>query len=410
VKEDEKYTCPICDWRVKIPRDAARPKLEDLQAWQDEIQTLPFQPEEEEILDKIIENAQNFRAHVAPYCNPIMATSEEAETQRFYLRKIEGAEILLAYETNFFRQELHKWAPVAPEPPPVLETSKSTRKPRPTKLQKLMAQHGVDDPEHLPQSLRTKPHSFSKHKSLEPTNPRPLNLQPAPSQRSDSATPSNYSMTGVPPYQPERGAYRPPGPYGYGDMHYTMGGPAPGTAAFAPHAYMHGGPLASPGFEADGTPQSYFTGAALGRGDPTLESNSLSPLRDSFAPRGEREVFGPRPDRDSYGRIDVPNGFAGAGHTHGHHAQRDSGVFDPVFNDFTNQEDNDGSQPLGERAEERRESHSREDGRGDVRDRGREGERDVRIKGEVRPEDGGQAGEFLTGLAMYEDPWASDGI
>jgi histone demethylase JARID1 len=190
VKEDEKYTCPICDWRVRIPRDAARPKLEDLHAWQDEIPSLPFQPDEEQILDKIINNAQEFRQHVAPFCNPVMATAEEAETQRFYLRKIEGAEILLAYETNFFRQELHKWSPVAPEPPPVLESSKSTRKPRPTKLQKLMAQHGVDDPEALPQSLRTKPHTF-KRKSSEPTSARPPTLQPAPG-RSDSGTPGSH--------------------------------------------------------------------------------------------------------------------------------------------------------------------------------------------------------------------------
>jgi hypothetical protein len=138
VKEDEKYTCPICDWRVKIPRDAARPKLEDLQQWQDEIAGLPFQPDEEDILDRIIDNAQNFRTLVAPFCNPIMATSEEADTQRFYLRKIEGAEILLSYETNYFRQELHKWAPVAPEPPPVLEVSTSTRKPRPTQMSQLL--------------------------------------------------------------------------------------------------------------------------------------------------------------------------------------------------------------------------------------------------------------------------------
>ncbi|KAL1835173.1 hypothetical protein VTK73DRAFT_6113 [Phialemonium thermophilum] len=140
VKEDEKYTCPICDWRVKIPRDAARPKLEDLVAWQEEIQTLPFQPEEEELLRKIIDNAQAFRTHIQAYCNPILTTASEAETQRFYLRKIEGAEVLLVHETNFFRQELHKWSPVAPEPPPILECSRSTRKPRPTKLQKMLAQ------------------------------------------------------------------------------------------------------------------------------------------------------------------------------------------------------------------------------------------------------------------------------
>ncbi len=165
VKEDDKYTCPICDWRVKIPRDAARPKLEDLVLWREEISTLPFQPEEEEILDRIIENAQAFRAHIASYCNPLLATASEAETQRFYLRKIEGAEILLTHETNFFRQELHKWSPVAPEPPPLLESSKSTRKPRPTKLQKLLAQYRVDDPDDLPESVKGKANSL-KRKAL----------------------------------------------------------------------------------------------------------------------------------------------------------------------------------------------------------------------------------------------------
>ncbi|KAI1372793.1 PLU-1-like protein [Hypoxylon crocopeplum] len=165
VKEDDKYTCPICDWRVKIPRDAARPKLEDLIAWQEEVPNLPFQPEEEEVLKKIIDNAQKFRNHIQAFCNPVLTTASEVDTQRFYLRKIEGAEILLSYETNFFRQELHKWSPVAPEPPPVLEVSKSTRKPRPTKLQKMLAQYGVDDPEDLPESMKSKANSL-KRKAL----------------------------------------------------------------------------------------------------------------------------------------------------------------------------------------------------------------------------------------------------
>lgn len=156
VKEEDKYTCPICDWRVKIPRDAARPRLEDLVEWYEEIPHLPFQPEEEELLEKIIDNAQQFRNHVAAYCNPVLSTRNEAETQRFYLRKIEGAEILLANETNFFRQELHKWSPVAPEAPPIIEVSKSTRKPRPTKLEKLLLEHGVTDVEDLPEAVKSK--------------------------------------------------------------------------------------------------------------------------------------------------------------------------------------------------------------------------------------------------------------
>ncbi|KAL2130053.1 hypothetical protein VTI74DRAFT_6947 [Chaetomium olivicolor] len=191
VKEDDKYTCPICDWRVKIPRDAARPKLEDLITWQEEIPNLPFQPEEEEVLKNIIDNATEFRNHIASYCNPILATASEAETQRFYLRKIEGAEILLAYETNFFRQELHKWSPVAPEPPPVLEVSKSTRKPRPTKLQKMLAQYGVDDPDDLPESVKGKANSLKR---------KALNAEAAAAAA--AGPPGSIVMVGSPSYGP----------------------------------------------------------------------------------------------------------------------------------------------------------------------------------------------------------------
>lgn len=130
---------------------------------------------------------------VRPYLNPLMTTQEEVPTQRFYLRKVEGAEILLTWETNFFRQELHRWAPVAPEPPPFLEHSLSTRKPRPTKQQKLMAQLGIDNPENLPHNLRTRQHNFSRRKSSEPNTskvapPPPASLQLAPGRPLAPAT------------------------------------------------------------------------------------------------------------------------------------------------------------------------------------------------------------------------------
>lgn len=156
VKEDDKYTCPICDYRLKIPRDAARPKIEDLQAWQDEIPGLPFQPEEEECLEKIVNKVTAFRQAIASILNPLMSTPQELSDQRFYLRKIEGADVLLTDETNFLRAELHKWAPVAPEPPPMIQTSLSTRKPRPTKQQKLMQALGITNPDDLPVHLRPK--------------------------------------------------------------------------------------------------------------------------------------------------------------------------------------------------------------------------------------------------------------
>jgi histone demethylase JARID1 len=194
VKEFDKYTCPICDWRQKIPRDAARPKLEDLQDWHAEIATLPFQPEEEEVLESIINQATAFRDFLHGFTNAACTTTEEVPTLIFYLRKIEGAEVLLTFETNFFRQEIHKWAPVAPEPPPILEQSLSTRKPRPTKQQKMMAQLGVNRPEDLPEHLRPKHINAPKRKSVDAQShfgpSQPPSLQPAPPVSSSGQSPS----------------------------------------------------------------------------------------------------------------------------------------------------------------------------------------------------------------------------
>ncbi|GME60751.1 hypothetical protein GTA08_BOTSDO08342 [Neofusicoccum parvum] len=194
VKEDDKYTCPICDYRVKIPRDATRPKLEDLEGWQEDIPGLPFQPEEEKCLDKIINTAQEFRSFIASYVNPLLSSPDELTTQRFYLRKLEGADILLAQETNFFRQELHKWAPVAPEPPPKVEYSLSTRKPRPTKQQKMMAQLGIDNPDDLPQHLRTKQHHF-KNKEKDKRHSTSKSVTSQQDSHTPPGLPHGYSET-----------------------------------------------------------------------------------------------------------------------------------------------------------------------------------------------------------------------
>ncbi|KAF2279992.1 histone demethylase JARID1D [Westerdykella ornata] len=196
VKEEDKYICPICDWRVKIPRDATRPKLEDLQAWQEEIPNLPFQPEEEETLESIIDIGLHFREYVRQYMNPLMSSPDELTTQRFYLRKLEGADILLAEEINFFRQELHKWAPVAPTPPPAISVSLSTRKPRPTKQQRLMNQLGISDPRDLPEQPR-KQYTYKNDKRQQSVSSQsrslnigkdPINLGP---ERSRTPPPSN---------------------------------------------------------------------------------------------------------------------------------------------------------------------------------------------------------------------------
>ena len=148
-------------------------------------------------MNEIINMALDFRKYVERF---LVSTPDDITTQKFYLRKIEGADILLAQETNFLKQECHKWAPVAPEAPPIISTSLSTRKPRPTKLQKQLIQYGVSTPDELPQEARTKQHTFKHHrKSVDSPGRPPQPLQPAPqltngSRPSTAATGSGQSL------------------------------------------------------------------------------------------------------------------------------------------------------------------------------------------------------------------------
>ncbi|KAI1823001.1 PLU-1-domain-containing protein [Xylaria intraflava] len=298
VKEDDKYTCPICDWRVKIPRDAARPKLEDLITWQEEIPNLPFQPEEEEVLKKIIDKAQEFRRHMADFCLPVLTTASEADTQRFYLRKIEGAEILLSYETNFFRQELHKWSPVAPEAPPVLDVSKSTRKPRPTKLQKLLLQYGVDDPDDLPEAVKGKANSLKR---------KAQNAVAAAAAAAAATGPASTSL--IPPHTTS------PSTHSFGSSsHAFFRGSQPSTPAMTSATHGHPAPSGDsatssrPGsslrpdpMDVDGGPglhPNFFMSGGSGQGPPIAHMNSNMSLEDGILQGQDDDLLQPTDNQE----------------------------------------------------------------------------------------------------------------
>ncbi|KAJ8101507.1 PLU-1-like protein-domain-containing protein [Lipomyces tetrasporus] len=134
IKDADYYTCPICDYRIRIYRDSDRPKLEDLEQWEQDSFTLPLCPDELNTLHSINVTARKFRNYLQQDVIPAsISAPTDANTMRFYLRKLEGGDILLANETNYFRAETHNLAPVAPDPPPMIETSLSFRKPRATK-------------------------------------------------------------------------------------------------------------------------------------------------------------------------------------------------------------------------------------------------------------------------------------
>jgi len=275
--------------------------LEDLQDWHAEIPNLPFQPDEEEVLDSIVNQALAFRDFLQGFTNAACTTTEEVPTLIFYLRKIEGAEVLLTYETNFFRQEIHKWAPVAPEPPPILEQSLSTRKPRPTKQQKIMAQLGVDRLEDLPEHLRTKHMIAAKRKSVDatqttttttprpslppalptPTNSQPPTIGPALTPMSEpSAAPypfsANYSLPAsdsTPAFAPTSSAFLP---------HAAA---APSSPTFLPR---------SPSPAGQGMETSLFSPPRFGGREPQFVSSSpRQNLDDVFADLTNQEDADP---------------------------------------------------------------------------------------------------------------------
>lgn len=363
VKDEDKYTCPICDWRVKIPRDAARPKLEDLIAWSEKIPNLPFQPEEEEVLTQIIDNAQDFRNHIAGICSSIMSTESEADTQRFYLRKIEGAEILLAYETNFFRQELHKWCPVAPVPPPVLEVSKSTRKPRPTKLQKLLAQYGVEEIADLPEKERQKAISL-RRKALNAEAAAQAAAVAAAASASGATVPPNsmnnvlHSMVGQGSRSQHSSATPPHASQGHGDRHrdsrQSTGSSSKDHTMDMDHHHQHQASLHPGMFMSNGAsgPQLVNDMSAVsleerllsGRDDglnlhdPHERSKALEILRRTeLGRRRAEEMFGQREWSEELGMPKQQSSSGNAG-GQGHH---DEHAVNKMFDDLTNQADDD---------------------------------------------------------------------
>ncbi|KAL4994152.1 PLU-1-like protein-domain-containing protein [Aspergillus recurvatus] len=301
VKECDKYTCPICDWRQKIPRDAARPKLEDLQEWQAEIPSLPFQPDEEQILERIVNQATAFREFLQRYTNTACTTTEEVPTLVFYLRKIEGAEVLLAYETNLFRQEIHKWQPVAPEPPPILEQSLSTRKPRPTKQQKLMARMGIQSPEDLPPHLRPKQTNSAKRKSIDTQGGRPPTLQSASQTPGDNANTDSRMGPTLAPTDAQSAPY--PFSAGYPlPASDTASAFASETSAFLPHVSADSAsfPPRSPS-PPPGLPSSLFSPPRYSRtatGGPSgIDIDHSNPFGSS--PRNLDDVFADLTNQDA---------------------------------------------------------------------------------------------------------------
>lgn len=128
---NEGWDCPICDWRKEIVRSSMRPTLAELKEWVQAAEGLSFLPEELSTVRKNIALADAWIVSIQPIVQS--GDLQSISICRFYLRKIEGAEIFLPNEYNFFRRAAHALAPITSTPPPLIAESRPTKKPRPRK-------------------------------------------------------------------------------------------------------------------------------------------------------------------------------------------------------------------------------------------------------------------------------------
>ena len=271
-------------------------------AIQAEISELPFQPDEEETIASIVDTAQAFRDHMQLYIHNPAASTDEIPMMRFWLRKIEGADILLSEETNFFRQKLHEFVPIAERPPPIVEISNSTRKPRPTKQQKLMAQHGVSSPDDLPPDLRTKAYQMAKRKERDKEEPKEAKKQrqeprPAPGPHAPGYTRHPGSAGRGRP--PSRGhAHSASKPSGAQQANTSQGGGfsfrPPLTANAFPRHHMQDNRLGPRGSRQD---SPLFAPGSAGQSLSNPPSATFPPLGSPYGST-EMSPSGPNPNLD----------------------------------------------------------------------------------------------------------------
>lgn len=252
LKSANKYICPICDWREEIPRASNRPKLEEMEELESDAHKLPLQTAELEKLSLITTTARRFKERVMPLLSSYLTlTSAELPTLKFYLRKLEGAEILLAAETNFFRAKIHDICPVAPNPPPKIDESKSTKKPRLSKKKREeLEARGINPSTMLPHSGTPNGHDVSTRSPSRADSQSPIidrntipldhsQLQQVPQpQPIFSGAPSPYAHPGYDSPQATYQSLSPQPQYGMATSQFHSDASTPAFAnAYMPDAY-----------------------------------------------------------------------------------------------------------------------------------------------------------------------------
>ena len=209
--QNEGWDCPICDWRKEIPRSSTRPSLPELKDWVQAAETLPFRPDELSIVSKNVALAEAWVASIQPIIQSGQTLS--IEKCRFYLRKIEGAEVFLPNEYNLFRRAAHSLAPLTSTPPPLVAESKAVKKPRTKKPKPENTLSSRDGNAQIPRfSMRPQYDAHSSEQRILPAQRfGQISMDHQPQQYQHSH-PQSYTPYPVPSMKtlPPKGVFAPP--------------------------------------------------------------------------------------------------------------------------------------------------------------------------------------------------------
>jgi hypothetical protein len=132
-KQLDNYMCPVCDHNTQVPREFHCPKLEDIQEVVEDGAFLELNPDHFNVLTDLWRDALRFREFLQSELQweEGMIVDKNVAKVRFYLRKLEGASVLLLNEYNQLKQLAWKLDQCCDGPPALVDSSNKTRKRKP---------------------------------------------------------------------------------------------------------------------------------------------------------------------------------------------------------------------------------------------------------------------------------------
>ncbi|KAH3680329.1 hypothetical protein WICMUC_000396 [Wickerhamomyces mucosus] len=130
MKGVDKYICPICDYRITVPKEYNTPSLEDMENMTFEGSTLVIAPDDFEIVRKIYEATLQYKKFLETTvlsADGNLIQDLTLNELKFYVRKLEGSSVLINDHYNRLRYLIWERDPFCDTAPPIVDSGTKTK-------------------------------------------------------------------------------------------------------------------------------------------------------------------------------------------------------------------------------------------------------------------------------------------